>query len=82
MLALALVMEGVSRGDAAHACGMDRQTLRDWVHRYNADGLSRLVDRWSDSGPKRRLSPTLEAGMAGPCPSWCRPLVVSTPVEN
>jgi transposase len=64
MLALALVMEGVSRGYAAHACGMDRQTLRDWVHRYNADGLSRLADRWGDSGPKRRLSPTLEAGVA------------------
>jgi len=34
MLALALVLEGHSRRDAAEACGMDRQTLRDWVHRY------------------------------------------------
>ena len=24
---------------------MDRQTLRDWVHRYNADGLTGLADR-------------------------------------
>src|SRR6187549_338277 len=36
MLALALVLEGSSREDAARAAGMDRQTLRDWVHRYNA----------------------------------------------
>ena len=31
MLALALVLEGASRGDAARAAGMDRQTLRDWA---------------------------------------------------
>src|SRR5947209_1273963 len=34
MLALALVMEGENRETAARQCGMDRQTLRDWVHRY------------------------------------------------
>ena len=39
MLAIACVMEGQSREDAAETCGMDRQTLRDWVHRFNADGL-------------------------------------------
>ena len=33
MLALALVMEGYSRREAARAAGMDRQTLRDWAHR-------------------------------------------------
>src|SRR3954471_24942197 len=36
MLALALGLEGASREEAARAAGMDRQTLRDWVHRYNA----------------------------------------------
>ena len=40
MLALALVLEGVDRTRAAESCGMDRQTLRDWVHRYNAEGLA------------------------------------------
>jgi transposase len=40
MLALALVMEGESRETAARQCGMDRQTLRDWVHRYNATGVT------------------------------------------
>jgi transposase len=39
MLAIALVLEGVDRATAAETCGMDRQTLRDWVHRYNAEGL-------------------------------------------
>jgi len=42
MLALALVLEGKSRTEAAISCGMDRQTLRDWVHRYNAEGLAAL----------------------------------------
>ena len=45
MLALALVMDGVDRTRAAENCGMDRQTLRDWVHRYNAEGLAGLSDR-------------------------------------
>ena len=34
MLAIALVLEGMDRKTAAESCGMDRQTLRDWVHRY------------------------------------------------
>jgi transposase len=45
MLALAFVLDGRSRTEAAESCGMDRQTLRDWVHRYNAEGLAGLVDR-------------------------------------
>jgi len=45
MLALAFVLDGRSRTEAAESCGMDRQTLRDWVHRYNAEGLSGLSDR-------------------------------------
>jgi hypothetical protein len=40
MLAIALVLKGHSREAAAESCGMDRQTLRDWVHRYNADGCA------------------------------------------
>ena len=34
LLALALVLDGASRTAAARAAGMDRQTLRDWVHSY------------------------------------------------
>ena len=63
MLALALVLEGASREEAARAAGMDRQTLRDWVHRYNAEGLPGLHDRHR-SGRKPRLTPEQEAELA------------------
>jgi transposase len=53
MLALAFVLEGKSRTEAAHSCGMDRQTLRDWVHRYNAEGLEGLSDRPHPGRPPR-----------------------------
>jgi transposase len=60
MLALALVLEGASREEAARHAGMDRQTLRDWVHRYNEEGLAGLHDR-RRPGPKPRLTPEQEA---------------------
>jgi|SRR5665213_2100118 len=44
ILAIAHVLDGMSRTDAAQCCGMDRQTLRDWVHRYNAAGIAGLAD--------------------------------------
>jgi transposase len=40
---LALILEDHSRTVAAEQSGMDRQTLRDWVHRYNAGGVLALV---------------------------------------
>jgi transposase len=55
LLAIALVMEGCSRTDAATAAGMDRQSLRDWVHRFNAEGPAGLVDK-PRSGRPARLS--------------------------
>jgi transposase len=63
MLALALVLEGKSRSEAARSCGMDRQTLRDWVHRYNAEGLAGLTDR-PHPGRTPRLSPAQMAELA------------------
>lgn len=42
LLALALVLEGHARRSAAEQSGMDRQTLRDWVHRYNDQGVAGL----------------------------------------
>src|SRR3954463_13726738 len=59
-LAPALVLEGASREEAARAAGMDRQTLRDWGHRYNGEGLAGLRDR-PRSGRKPRLTPRKEA---------------------
>lgn len=43
-LALAAIRDGASRTDAARVGGMDRQTLRDWVHRFNAAGPDGLPD--------------------------------------
>lgn len=60
MLAIALVLDGQSREVAAATCGMDRQTLRDWVHRYNAEGLAGLANRRAP-GPAPRLSAAQEA---------------------
>ena len=45
LLALALVLDGYPRSEAAALNGMDRQTLRDWVHHYNADGVDGLKSR-------------------------------------
>ena len=42
LLALACILEGRCRGEAAAHSGMDRQTLCDWVHRYNAAGIDGL----------------------------------------
>ena len=73
MLALALVLEGADRTRAAETCGMDRQTLRDWVHRYNAEGLAGLSDRWKGVRVPR-LAPAQMADLgawveAGPDPA-------------
>ena len=42
LLALAFILDGHSRTEAAERAGMERQTLRDWVHRYNAEGIEGL----------------------------------------
>ena len=51
LLAIALILEGHSREAAARLNGMDRQTLRDWVHRYNSDGVLGLTSRLSTGRP-------------------------------
>ena len=45
----------MSRDDAARIGGKDRQTLRDWVHRFNVGGADALLDAWTN-GPTPRLS--------------------------
>jgi transposase len=56
ILAIASALDGVSREEAAQSAGMDRQTLRDWVIRYNEHGLDGLADLPRDGRP-----PKLEA---------------------
>lgn len=63
MLALAAVLDGASRAEAAELCGMDRQTLRDWVHRYNEAGLAGLANR-APPGRAPRLSEAQKAEFA------------------
>lgn len=53
LLAIANALSGMSRKEAAEAAGMDRQTLRDWVIRYNAHGLDGLYDCWGEGRPPR-----------------------------
>jgi len=65
MLAIALVLEGAERRTAAETCGMDRQTLRDWVHRYNAEGLAGLSNRRGAPRPRR-----LDPGQVSEVVSW------------
>src|SRR5436189_5944300 len=42
--AIAAVLDGASREEAAMIGGMDRQTLRDWVIRFNEQGADGLID--------------------------------------
>ena len=72
LLVLAMVLEGCSRAEAAERNGMDRQTLRDWVHRYNEAGVDGLASR-TGPGPTPRLNPAQmqqlrELVLAGPDP--------------
>lgn len=70
ILAIANALDGMSREDAATAAGMDRQTLRDWVLRYNAHGLEGLADRWNGGRPPtftpQEQAEIVEIVLAGP----------------
>ena len=63
LLSLAAVLDGKSRAEAATVGGMDRQTLRDWVHRFNAAGPDGLKDNWAGGLPPR-LSAEQKAELA------------------
>lgn len=53
LLSIAAVLDGMSRAQAAAIGGMDRQTLRDWVHRFNAQGPAGLKDNRRRGNPRR-----------------------------
>ena len=63
LLSLAAVLDGMNRTDAARIGGMDRQTLRDWVHRFNQLGPDGLLDRHA-GGVEPRLSAERKAELA------------------
>jgi transposase len=72
LLAIANALSGMSRAEAARSAGMDRQTLRDWVIRYNAHGVAGLTDNWQGGRPPMltldEQAELLAAVMAGPDP--------------
>jgi transposase len=73
LLAIAAVLEGASREDAAEIAGMDRQTLRDWVIRFNERGPDGLINSPSPGVPPK-LDATHKAFLAriveeGPIPA-------------
>src|ERR1700739_465559 len=53
LLAIAAVLDGASREDAAKIGGMDRQTLRDWVIRFNEQGADGLINIPSPGVPPK-----------------------------
>ena len=73
LLAIAMVVEGRAREEAAVTNGMQRQTLRDWVHRYNADGVAGLVSQVRGGRPPsltaRQLSEIKAMVVQGPDPA-------------
>jgi glucose/arabinose dehydrogenase len=75
LLSIAAVLDGMNRTEAARIGGMDRQTLRDWVHRFNEHGPDGLKDAWSKGNPPR-LSLDQLRGRGG------RPEVYSTGLRN
>lgn len=63
MLGIANILDGMDRASAAKAAGMDWQTLRDWVHRSNQEGLAGLYNR-PKGHSERRLTPEQEEEIA------------------
>jgi transposase len=53
LLAIAAVLDGSSREEAAKLGGMDRQTLRDWVIRFNEQGPDGLINIGSPGVPPK-----------------------------
>ena len=71
LLAIAAVLDGASREEAAKIGGMDRQTLRDWVIRFNEQGPDGLINIPSPGVP-RKLNAMHKAFLAriDPCDPW------------
>ena len=62
---VASVLEGVGRAEAGRMVGMDRQAVRDWIHRYNAEGPEGLRDR-----PRGGAACFLDAGQLAVVRGW------------
>lgn len=72
IFAIADILEGLSREESAKRNGMSRQTLSDWVHRYNEEGIEGLKNR-KRGGRPALINPEVqehlkEVLVAGPDP--------------
>ncbi len=79
LMALAAIADGKTRAEAAAIGLMDRQTLRDWVIRFNEEGPDGLIDRkppWRASKltakQKHELAQIVEEGPANHVPGLIR----------
>lgn len=77
LLALAVIYEGGSRTQAAEIGGVSRQTVRDWVLRFNAHGPDGLLEGKAPSQPsilsdahRQRLSEMIESGPIPAVHGW------------
>jgi putative transposase len=69
LLALAVISDGGSRGEAAELAGVGLQTVRDWVLRFNAAGPAGLVNGKAPGKPpllsqaqRQELATVIERG--------------------
>jgi hypothetical protein len=93
LLSLAAVLDGQNRKVAAEIGAMDRQSLRDWVHRFNAKGPEGLVNGKAP-GPvpnlssitslEKRIPPSLAVAgrVAQTACALCQPRIVSSFNKN
>ena len=44
LLAVAAIFDGATRTEAAKIAGVTAQTVREWVMRFNVDGLDGLIN--------------------------------------
>jgi transposase len=76
------VLDGASREEAAKIGGMDRQTLRDWVIRFNEQGADGLINIPSPGARPRRIAPAKLVPNARRTPTppniMCQPDVLDT----
>ena len=78
LLGLAMALEGATRETAAKVAGMTRQTLRDWVIRYNEASIAGLKDKPKPGRPPRlqeaqlvELDAVVEKVPISPSMGWC-----------
>lgn len=69
LLAIALILDGCRRSEAAKVAGVTLQIVRDWVLRFNASGLEGLATRKApgrasilNDAQRTRLAEIVEAG--------------------